>query len=315
MRSIQFIKTIITKYLPLWLIFCSVIAYLWPNVFISIQHLTGLFLGIIFLLMGLSLATDQIIDVIKKPFNVFVGFGLKWIIMVGVTLVIGFLLFKNNPDLISGFILAGTVPSGTSANLYTFIARGEVAASITMATLDTIIAPIATPGIMQLSVGKIIPINFLALFLNIIWIVFIPLFSGIFLQWKFPKRIQFIKPYTSVLSQIALFLIIFAIVSSAQPMLEKNLTYLPLIFIAVSLQVIIPMVAGYLIARLFKIARKYVIAITFHTGICNTALSATLATDHLSALAAIPSVANVIINLTVGAIVARLFENKARLNA
>lgn len=300
--------SIIAKYLPVWLVICSIIAYFWPTYFTSIQALTGLFLGLIFLLMGISLATEQMIEVIKKPFNVLIGFALKWTVMVGVTLILAFLLFRNSPDLLSGLILAGTVPSGTSANLYTFIAGGEVAASITMATLDTIVAPLATPGIMQLSVGKMIPIDFFALFINIIFIVFVPLFLGLFLQWKFPRKVKFVKPYTSILSQISLFLIILAVVSQAQPMLEQNLSLLPLIFMAVSLQVIIPMFAGYALAKLFKVADRHVIAITFHTGICNTALSATLATDHLSALAAVPSVANMIVNLTVGAIVARIFE-------
>lgn len=299
---------IIAKYLPLWLVLCSMIAYLWPAYFKPIQGLTGLFLGLIFLLMGLSLAMEQMREVIKKPLNVFGGFALKWTVMVGVTIILAFLFFKNSPDLLSGLILAGTVPSGTSANLYTFIAGGEVAASITMATLDTIVAPIATPGVMQLSVGKIIPIDFFALFINIILIVFIPLFLGLFLQYKSPKRVRFIKPYTSILSQMSLFLIILAVVSQAQPMLEQNFSHLPLIFLAVSLQVIVPMFTGYTLAKLFKVADQYVIAITFHTGICNTALSATLATDHLSALAAVPSVANMIVNLTVGAIVARRFE-------
>lgn len=304
--------SIIAKYLPIWLVVCSILAYLFPTKFVFIQGTTGVFLGLIFLLMGMSLATEQITHVIKKPKNVLIGFGLKWTIMVGVTLAIAFLFFGQNPEIASGIILAGTVPSGTSANLYTFIAGGEVAVSLAMATLDTMIAPVVTPSIVQLSIGQIIPINFWALFLNIIWIVFIPLFFGLFLQWKFPSKVAIVKPYTSVLSQISLFIIILAVVSQAQPTLEENLIHLPLIFVAVSLQVIIPMFTGYFLSKLFKISNKHVIAITFHTGICNTALSATLATEHISALAAVPAVANMIVNLTVGAIVARMFEKRMK---
>lgn len=314
MRILQFIMSIIAKYLPIWLVVCSIIAYLFPTMFVSVQGTTGFFLGLIFLLMGMSLATEQIVNVVKSPKNALIGFVLKWTVMVGITLIIAFLFFKNNPEIASGIILAGTVPSGTSANLYTFIAGGEVAVSITMATLDTMIAPIVTPSIVQLSIGKVIPINFWALFLNIIWIVFIPLFLGLFLQWKFPRKVDIVRPYTSVISQISLFIIIFSVVSQAQPTLKENFSYLPFIFVAVSLQVIIPMFAGYFLSRLFKVTNEHVIAITFHTGICNTALSATLATEHISALAAVPAVANMIVNLTVGAIVARMFEKKMKEN-
>src|SRR5699024_12381684 len=89
-----------------------------------------------------------------------------------------------------------------------------------------------------------------------------------------------------------------------------NILYILIdIFIAVSHQVMIPMYLGYVMARkLLKLPKEYAISICFHTGICNTALSATLATEHLTTLAAVPSVLNMIINLTIGAFVANYFE-------
>lgn len=302
--------SMITKYLPLWLLCFSLLAYLFPDAFLSLQGLTGLCLGLIFLLMGMSLHTEQIIETIRRPKYAFIGFGLKWTVMVGVTLIIAFGFFRDNPEIASGFMLAGTVPSGTSANLYTFIAGGEVALSLTMATLDTIVAPLVTPSIVQVTIGQVVPVDFWALFLNIVMIVFIPLFTGIFLQSKFPRQVQFVQPYSSIVSQIALLTIILAVVSKAQPTLEENISLLPIIFLMVFFQVTLPMLGGYLLARWFKFPRRNVIAVTFHVGICNTALSATLATDHISALAAVPSVVTVIVNLTVGAIVAKIFERQ-----
>src|SRR5699024_636611 len=218
-------------------------------------------------------------------------------------------------------------PSGTSANIYTFIAGGEVALSITMATLDTIISPVLTPSLVQASVGRVVPVDFMALFMNIIWIVFVPLFIGLFLQWKFPKRVKVITPYTGLLSQLALFVVVLSVISKAEPALRENMNLLPLVFIAVILQVAIPMFLrflipklktlrtwelplGFLIPKLLKVPRANMVAITFHTGICNTALSATLAMEHFSSLASVPAVANMIVNLTIGAIVAKIFEKR-----
>lgn len=310
MRLLPVIATFITRYLPLWIIGLSIIAYVLPNFFRPIQGLTEVSLGAIFLFMGMSLSTEQIIRVIKKPKYALVGILLKWTIMVSVTIAIAYLFFSNNSELAAGIILAGTVPSGTSANIYTFIGGGEVALSITMATLDTIISPFLTPALVQVSVGKVVPVDGIAIFINIIWVVFIPLFIGLFLQWKLPKKIGRVRPYTSILSQLALFVVVLAVISKAQPALLANLNLLPLIFLAVILQVSIPMFLGFYTSKLLKIPKENVIAITFHTGICNTALASTLAVEHFSSLAAVPAVANMIVNLTIGAIVAKVFEKQ-----
>ncbi|WP_342600330.1 bile acid:sodium symporter family protein [Psychrobacillus sp. FSL H8-0483] len=310
MKFIPKASHIISKYLPAWIILFSFMAYFFPNLFIPIRSFTGAGLGMIFLLMGLSLSTEKLLLVIKKPKHALLGVLLKWTVMVTVTIVVAYLFFKDNAELATGIILAGTVPSGTSANIYTFIAGGEAALSITMATMDTIISPILTPTLVQFFAGKLIPIAFLPLFLNIIYIVFLPLFLGLFLQWKFAKKIEVIKPYTAVLSQIALFIVVLSVISGAQNSLQTNLSSLPLIFIAVFFQVSIPMLAGYWISKLLKVPEQNARAILFHTGICNTALAATLAMEHVSSLAAVPSVANMVINLTLGAFVANFFSSK-----
>src|SRR5699024_1215162 len=147
---------------------------------------------------------------------VFIGVGLKWFVMVTVTVIIAFTFFSNNAELASGIILSGTVPSGTSANIYTFIAGGEVALSITMATLDTVISPVLTPSLVQSSVGIVVPVDFMVLFMNIICIFFVLLFIGLFLQWKFPKLAKLITPYTGLLSQLALFVVVLSVISKAE---------------------------------------------------------------------------------------------------
>lgn len=310
MKFVHTVMSIVTKYLAVFIVVCSFIAYAWPHYFMRLQDLTGLFLGLIFFFMGITLSTEQILSVIKNPKYAFIGFFLKWTITVGFSFMIAFIFFKNSPELAAGVILSGIVPSGTAANLYTFIAGGEVALSITMATLDTIVSPLMTPSIASFTIGKVIDVNAVGLFVNIMFIVFVPLFLGLFVQWKFPKQVSIVKPYTSIFSQIALLLVVFSVVSKAQSTLQENLQYLPLIFLAVILQVVAPMFIGYFVAKTMKVKFDYVIAITFHTGICNTALSATLASDHISAIAAVPAVANMIVNLTIGAMVARIFDKQ-----
>ncbi|MCG3088162.1 bile acid:sodium symporter family protein [Sporosarcina cyprini] len=313
MKVIPLLSGVISKYLPIWIVALSLLAYAFPDAFISIRGLTGFGLGTIFLLMGLSLSTDKLLQVIKHPKYACLGVLFKWTIMVAVSITIAYLFFRNEAEIATGIILAGTVPSGTSANIYTFIAGGEVAVSITMATMDTFISPLLTPALVQFFAGKLIPIAFWPLFLNIIYIVFLPLLAGLFIQWKWPKPVGKVRPYTAVLSQLSLFIVILSVISNAQKSLQENLTILPMIFIAVTLQVAIPMAAGYFAARLCKAPEETARAILFHTGICNSALAATLAMEHVSSLAAVPAVANMVVNLTIGATVASLFENKFKI--
>lgn len=313
MRILQAIPGLISKFLPLWIVLLSLIAYLFPNAFIPIRSLTGIGLGTIFLLMGLSLSTDALFSIIKSPKYALLGVLFKWTITVIVSITVAYLFFRDNAELATGVILAGTVPSGTSANIYSFIAGGEVALSITMATMDTFISPILTPTFVQVFAGKLIPITFLPLFINIICIVFIPLLIGLILQWKWAKKIEVVKPYTAVLSQLALFIVVLSVISSAQHSLQSNLSMLPIIFVAVLFQVTIPMFAGYFISRWMKVSEENSRAILFHVGICNTALAATLTMEHVSSLAAVPAVANMVVNLTIGAIAANLFAKKYRI--
>lgn len=313
MRAIQIITTVISRFLPLWIVILSMLAYFFADVFTPIRGWTGAGLGAIFLLMGLSLSIEKLLFVIRNPKHALLGVLLKWTIMVGVTVGIAYLFFQDHGEIATGLILAGTVPSGTSANIYTFIAGGEAALSITMATMDTFISPLLTPALVQMFAGKFIPIAFWPLFLNIIYIVFIPLMIGLLLQWKFTKRIEVVKPYTAVLSQLALFIVVLSVISNAQSSLQENIAVLPMIFVAVFFQVSIPMFAGYFIARRLKVPEENARAILFHTGICNTALAATLAMEHVSSLAAVPAVANMVVNLTIGAIVANFFASRYRI--
>ena len=310
LKLFQAIVAIISKYLPLWILLMSVIAYFAPQLFVGIRGLTGPALSIIFLLMGMALSTKSLLFVLNNPKDAFTGVLIKWTVTVGFSIFIAYAFFSSYPEIATGIIMAGTVSSGTSANLYSFIAGGEVALSITMATLDTLIAPVLTPTLVRGFAGQFIEVEFLHLFLNIIYIVLLPIFAGLFIQWKWKEKVDIIRPYTSFVSTIALLIVVLSVVSSAQATFKDNIALLPMIFFAVFFQVSVPMGLGYILAKLIRVREENCRAILFHTGICNTALSATLSMQHVSSVAAVPSVANMIINLTLGALVANLFAFK-----
>ncbi|WP_235046373.1 bile acid:sodium symporter family protein [Bhargavaea cecembensis] len=304
------IKTIISKYLPFWIVFCAVIAYLFPKAFSGISGWTSIGLGAIFLFMGMSLATSQLVETVKKPKVVLIGVLIKWTMTVTISVGLAYLFFRDQPELATGTILAGTVPSGTTSNLFALLAGGDVALSIAMATTDTFLAPLLTPVLTQFFAGQFIPVSFWALFINIILIVLLPLTTGLFLKWKFTKAVEKVRPFTPLLSQLALFIVVLSVISNAQNVLSDNLSVIPVIAIVVFFQVTVPMVGAYFIARMIGLKEQHARSMLFHVGICNTALAATLALEHVSALSAVPAVLNMVTNLTLGAAIANFFQKR-----
>jgi BASS family bile acid:Na+ symporter len=302
---------ILQRFLPLWIIFFAVVAFLLPDVFKALGAVTSLALALIFLFMGMSISYQSFLTVIKRPKDLILGMGMKWIITVAISVALAYLFFRDNASLAAGIILAGTVPSGTSANLYTLLAEGTPALSITLAAIDTVIAPFMTPVLMQVLAGHWIPVSFWSLFLNIVYIVFIPIMIGLVLQWKWSGFIEGIKPFLPLSSILALFVIVLGVVASAYESIMMYTSVLPLLIAAVFVQVAFPMAAGYYIARLLKVSEPNCRAMLFHVGICNTALSATLAMNYIDPLAAVPSVVNMVINLTLGAFVANVLGKKS----
>lgn len=295
---------IITRFMPIWILLCSVVAYWNPAWFKELHGWTGPALGLVLFFMGLSLKTESIWQVIRNPKAMFIGILLKWTVTLSISILIAYVMFREVPEIATGIILAGAVPSGTSANLYTFMANGAAALSISMSAIDTFIGPLLTPLILKFTVGAWVEIQFWPLFLKMVFIVFIPICCGLLIQWKWSQQVARVRPFTPVLSALCLFIIVLAVVSNSQTMLEENIHLLPLIGAAVVVQVTVPMWLGYKLAQWLGLKEEECRAILFETGICNTALAALLALDHISAVAAVPAVANMVVNLSVGAFVA-----------
>jgi BASS family bile acid:Na+ symporter len=312
MKMILAYQTFITRFLPILILLCAIVAYAFPGVFRFLQEIPAYCLAFILFTMGLTLKTESLVQVMKQPKSILWGMSIKWSINLVVSLIIAFSFLQFSRELAVGILLAGTVPSGTAANLYTFMAQGHVALSITMSTLDTLIAPLLTPGLVKVVFGQIVPIPFFGLFIRLILIVLLPIALGLYLQTRLKERVQHVRTVIPLFSSSALLIIVLAVISSAQPILLQNIELLPLLGFALFLQVAIPFVAGYFISKKVGLGEEESRAILFQTGICNTALAAILAMEVISPLAAVPAVINMVINLSLGALAANYFSRKVK---
>src|SRR5690606_10592065 len=113
--------------------------------------------------------------------------------------------------------------------------------SITMSVVDTFISPIITPILLETTVGHLIPIEFLPLIIRMLLIVLLPILLGVFVQLKFTRVVETVRPTVRFFSSLSLIFIILSVVSGSEPLLKDNLTLLPLLTAITIVQIVVPM--------------------------------------------------------------------------
>ena len=128
--------------------------------------------------MGSQMSFRDFAGVVKMPKGVLLGLVCQFTIMP----IVGFTIattFGFPPEVAAGIILVGSSPSGLASNVMSFIARANLALSVTLTAVATMLAPLITPSLMKLLAGQFVPIDFWAMMLSIINIVILPIIAGL----------------------------------------------------------------------------------------------------------------------------------------
>lgn len=144
----------------------------------DLKHLIVPLIQIIMFGMGTTLSVRDFSRVAKMPGPVFIGFVLQFTVMP----LVGFFLarlFGFEAEVAAGVILIGSCPGGVASNLMTYLARGNVALSVTMTSCSTLVSPLMTPFLMKVLAGKLVPINFVAMMLSILNMIIVPIVAGL----------------------------------------------------------------------------------------------------------------------------------------
>ena len=167
----------------------AVLAFMIPNLFSWIAPYINPLLMIIMFGMGLTLTTQDFKNVLKAPFKILVVAVAQFVAMpiIAVSLVF---LFNLPKEIAIGVILVGCCPGGTSSNVITYLAKGNVALSVTATSVTTLLAPIVTPALTLWLAGAYLPVSFNSLFLSIVKIVLIPIILGFAVQYFFLTTTQ-----------------------------------------------------------------------------------------------------------------------------
>jgi BASS family bile acid:Na+ symporter len=284
LRYLSFLNSVITNYFTFWIIIFAGIAYFYPSHFEGYRSLIVPTLGIIMFGMGVTLTTDDFKRVLFKLKDVGVGVATQYAVMP----FLGFILakvFGLDPLLAAGVVLVGSCPGGTSSNVMTYLARGDVAFSVTMTSVSTLISPIMLPILMYIYAGQWINVPVIDLFISTVQIILLPVALGLMFRVLIKEKIKYVLPILPSFSALAIILIVAVIVAA-------NTNSIATVGFLVAMIAIIHntfgFTIGYGVARMFGMDVLRARAVSFEIGMQNSGLAVALANTYFGALAALP---------------------------
>ena len=279
----------------------AVVAGLSPDMFAWVQQgqRPNVILGIIMLTMGCTLSTDDFKMMLRRPADILLGTLAQFTVMPLVAYGLSH-IFGLNPFLSAGIILVGCCPGGVSSNIMCFLCRGDVAFSVGMTTVSTLLAPIVTPLMVLLLAGQQIEVDAIGMFKNICIVTLIPVGVGVLFNYFGSKKQWFddVKAVLPGISVIALSCIVGGVIYTAYPRLIENGWQLMMLILAVvTLHNGLGYLLGYMIGKIagFTTAKKRTISL--EVGMQNAGMATVLANGFFATPAAIA--ANPLAALTV----------------
>lgn len=274
----------LSRLFPLWAILLSLLAYFIPEWFIDFKFTIIPLLSLIMFSMGISLTLDDFTRIIKQPKLIVLGLILQFLLMPlyawGISTV-----FALTPMLLVGMVLVGSSPGGTASNVITYLAKGDVALSISLTTFSTLLAVIATPYLTLLYVGKTVPIDTLAMLISVAKIVLFPVLLGLLINTFFSQKLTKVKALLPLVAIAAIIYIIAIVVAlNTTKLTEIGL----LLLLAVMLHNTLGLVSGYGVAYLLGYDKKTCRTLAIEVGMQNSGLAVALASKYFAATAALP---------------------------
>ncbi|WP_413283342.1 bile acid:sodium symporter family protein [Vibrio sp. MA40-2] len=272
-----------TNLFPLWAILFSTVAFLQPNLFVGLKSAIVPLLTLIMLAMGLTLRPKDFSNIRNNIGAVTTGIILQFSVMPLVALAIAILL-NFDADLTVGLILVGCVAGGTSSNVMCFLAKGDVALSITMTAISTLLGVIFTPLLVEALAGKAVDIPVTGMIISLIKVVLVPVLIGVVINSLFHQHIEKFNPVFPLISMTAIVVIIAIVVAlNAGKLVEVG----PMVALAVVLHNSIGLLMGYWIPKKIGFDEKICRTIAFEVGLQNSGLATALAMKFFAPTAAI----------------------------
>ena len=268
-----------------WLvILVAIVAMILPASFKWTVPQITMLLGVIMFGMGMTLRVEDFKEIFKRPRDVLIGLLAQFTIMPLLAYILT-KIFQLPPELAAGVILVGTCPGGTASNVMTYLAKGDLALSVSITMSSTILAPLVTPILTWWLVGAWIDVSLSAMMLSIVKVVIAPIFLGIIVNHFFGEFVKSVVKILPLVSIVAILLILGGVVAvNAEKILQTGL----LLMSVVILHNLCGYGLGFCAAKIFNMNVAKTKAVSIEVGMQNSGLAVSLAMIHFGSAAAIP---------------------------
>ncbi len=310
MKTLKQISNFFGKYMSVIVLVVAALALFFPKSvsFIKTSYVNYLLMTSMFC-MGITLKLEDFKVLFTRPRDIVIGAIAQFTIMP----LLAFLLsiaFKLPPELAVGVILVGTCPGGTSSNVMTYLAKGDVALSVGMTSVSTILAPLATPLLTLLYAGEKIDVNAMSMFISILQVVIAPIVLGFVINKFFHKFVEHFKDVLPLISVVAVVAIVAAVVSAN----SQRLMQVGHLVVIVIIHNTLGYMLGYLLGKVCKFNNAKCKTISIEVGMQNAGLASSLASTHFAymALAAVPGAIGSVWHCISGSIVANIMAARTK---
>lgn len=291
---------------PLWALLASLIAFQLPEFFASFKSSILPLLMVVMFGMGMTLKWQNFYQVWLIKRVVLLGLALQYFVMP----LAAFLIAKAlhfNMEMTLGMMLVGATAGGVSSNVMTYLAKGDVALSVSLTALSTLLSIVMLPFLIWLYLGESIQIPVTNMMQSLLQIVFLPIVLGMLIGHFLHNKIQPIVHWFPFVSKVAIILIIAIVVALNAQNLQQLI--LPLV-LAVMLHNAIGLFSGYLIVKKMGYEEAVARTMAIEVGMQNSGLSVALALKYFTPAAALPGALFSIWHNVSGGILASYWQSK-----
>jgi len=274
-----------TKYFAIWVVAFGVAAYLFPGPFKALSPGMDWFFAATMFGIGVALEPEDFKRIVRKPGIVLVGMCVQYIVVpAGAYAVVK--AFQLEPAIAVGVILTASAPGAMSSSVMNYIAKADVAYSVSLTTVSTLIAPVVTPGLTYILAKSVLKVPFWPMLIDVLWMVIGPLLIGFGVRCYFRNKVEKILPVFPAISATFIIFICSLVIALNKQYLGKVTGLVLAAGLALN---VFGMVAGYVVAWIFRMDVRQRRTLSIEGGMQNAGLGTVLALQHFGERAAMPA--------------------------
>lgn len=278
----------------------------WPSIFQSLRSPNLWFFALTMFGIGAVLTVNDFKNIARRPVIVLIGTIAQFTIMpLGAFLLSR--LFGLPPMLAAGLIIAGCAPGAMSSNVMSYLAKADVAYSVSLTTVSTLLCPVLTPALCKWLAGQALPVSFWNMFFEILFMVILPLAVGFAVRCFFGRLVERIKDLFPAISVTFIIFVCTVVIAANR---DRMLHASALIVTVVLLLNLSGLAAGYGVAALFRMPQTQRRTLAIEIGMQNAGLGTVLAIHNLGPEAAIPTAFFVFTCIITASIITEIWKTK-----